>query len=217
MATKPLFTFTHAEALAVLRLFGDAYKAGLRDAEWVNDMARCEEHISATREKGIYGRVTEPRHDSWREWKHRLLLMKDMRLANVRAVDLINRIDKPWRIEGCLLPLAQDFYNQGLKDWNDNPVSRVFNGLEIMRFPHWTRRGLRNRTFRQMWVDMQTFAFERGTDYEGAKSINSLTKRKFETFSLATWRALQEKSEREHILKEDNDGKRRGRPRKETV
>lgn len=216
--TKPQPSiFTHAEALAILRLFGDAYKAGLRDAEWVNDAGRCEEHITSTSEDEIYGRVTEMRFDSWREWKHRLLLMKDARLANVRAVDLINRIDKPWRIEGCLLPLAQDFYNQGLKDWNENPVSRVFNGLDAMRYPRWTRKGLRNRTFQQMWVDMQTFAFERGNLYEGANSAGSLTKRKFETFSTTTWRALQEKSEKEYILKESIDGKRRGRPRKETI
>lgn len=217
MAKSQPFTFTHAESLAILRIFGDAYKAGLRDAEWVNDAGRCEEHITSTSVDRIYGRVTESRNDSWKEWRHRLLLMKDSRLANVRAVDFIHRIDNHWRIEGCLLPLAQDFYNQGLRDWNENPVSRVFNGLDVMRFPRWTRNGLKNRTFKQMWVDMQTFAFERGNLYEGAKGISSLTKRKFEIFSIATWRGLQEKTEREHILNENRDGKHRGRPRKETV
>lgn len=214
MAAKNPFTFTHAEALAILRLFGDAYKAGLRDAEWVNDAGRCNEHIADTKTDGVYGRVVEMRKDTWREWKHRLLLMKDARLANVRAVDLINRIDKHWRIEGCLLPLAQDFYNQGLQDWNDAPVARVFNGLDTMRFPRWTRNGLKNRTFKQMWVDMQTYAFERGNLYEDAISALSLTKRKFETFSTATWRGLTTKAEREHVLKGDGNGKRSGRPRK---
>lgn len=201
MTTKPVFTFTHKEALAILRIFGDAYKSGLRDAEWVNDAGRCTEHISDTNTNGVYGRVIENRKDTWREWKHRLLLMKDARLANVRAVDLINRIDKPYRVEGCLLPLAQDFYNQGLQDWNDSPIARVFTGLGSMRFPRWTRKGLKNRTFKQMWVDMQTFAFERGNLYEDAVSASSLTKRKFETFSTAVWRGLQTKAERNYVLK----------------
>lgn len=198
---KGPFTLIHSEALAIIRLMGDAYKAGLRDAEWVNDAGRCNEHIAATQEQGVYGRVTDAENSDWRRWKHCILLMKDIRLANVRAVDFCARITSQICTEACLLPLVQDFYNQGLKDWNDAPVSRQFTGLAVMRYPRWTRKGLRNRTFKQMWVDMQTFALQRSDQYKGASSHKSLTPRKFERFSLETWRALQRNTEREYILK----------------
>lgn len=194
------FTITHAEALAIIRLMNDAYKAGVRDAEWVNDAGRCSEHIKETQEKGVYGRVTDIDKYEWRRWKHNILLMKDVNFAESRAVEFTSRINNWFCTEGCLLPLAQDFYNQGLQDWNDYPVSRSVLGLESKRYPRWTRKGIKNRHFKQMWVDMQTFAYERSKQYVDVNSANSLTERKFETFMVQVWKALTYKAERKHIL-----------------
>lgn len=195
-----MFRLNHNEAVAVLRLFADAYKTGLMDAEWINDIGRCYEHIKSTSEVGVYGRVTEQRFDSWREWMHRVLLMGDIRYTRVRAVDVVNRIKKKHLIDGCLLPLAQDFYNQGVQDWLDAPVSRSFERLTKCYYPRWTRQGIHKRTMKEMWIDMQRFAFERSKQYEGAEPIRSLTPRKFEIFSLTLWTALNERAEREYLL-----------------
>lgn len=199
-STSSDILFDHKEALGIIRLMGDAYKAGVRDAEWVNDAGRCAEHIAATKEHGVYGRVTDRSTYDWRRWKHTILLLKDDTLANIRAVEITARIKNWCCIEGCLLPLVQDFYNQGLQDWNNNPVSRILIKLQKMRYPRWTRNGAKNRTFSQMWVDLRTFAYERGSLYEGADSALSLTPRKFEIFSVGVWCGLKANAEREYLL-----------------
>lgn len=204
--------FQRKESLAILRLMSDAYRAGVRDAEWVNDAGRCSEHIAVTRDHDVYGRVTDSETYGWRRWKHSIMLLNDDRLAHLPVVELAQRITKWYVVEGCLLPLVQDFYNQGLKDWNDNPISRNVSKVDIIRYPLWTRKGAKNRTFKQMWVDMQSYAYERGKMYEGAESASSLTPRKFETFSIAVWYGLNALAERKHIIKESTG--KVGRPRK---
>lgn len=204
--------FQRKEALAILRLMSDAYRAGVRDAEWVNSAGRCSEHILTTQEHDVYGRITDSETYGWRRWKHSIMLLNDDRLANIPIVELAQRIKKWSCAEGCLLPLVQDFYNQGLKDWNDNPVSRNVSKVDTMRYPLWTRNGAKNRTFKQMWVDMQTYAYERGKRYEGADSKTSLTPRKFEVFSIAVWQGLNAQAERKHIIKESTG--KVGRPSK---
>lgn len=193
--------FDHKEAIAVMRLMGDAYKAGVRDAEWVNDAGRCLEHIASTSQHGVYGRVTDNSTYDWRRWKHNILLFKDDTLANCRMVDVTARIKKWWCIEGCILPLSQDFYNQGLRHWNDYPVSRILEKMQKIRYPIWTKRGAVNRTFSQMWVQLRTFAYDRSQLYEGTDSALSLTPRKFETFSLGLWQGYKMLDEKKHILR----------------
>lgn len=196
-------SYTHSEALAIIRLMSDAYKAGVYDAEWLNDVGICTEHIAETQEKGVYGRVTDKSKSDWRRWKHNILLLKNDKLANVRAVEVTARIKNWFCVDGCLLPLVQDFYNQGLKDWNDNPVSRIFARMDKMTYPRWTRKGARQRSFKQMWVDMQEFAYKRMEQYEDVDSARSLTPRKFETFSISVWAALKDKSERKYLLNDN--------------
>lgn len=189
-----------------MRIMGDAYKAGLRDAEYVNDVGRCTEFITQTQEPHTYGRITDNRFLLWYEWTTRLLGMKDIRQANVRAIEIIRAIElegKKATIRTCVLPLAQDFYNQGLRDWNEIPISRDLSAISEYHYPRWTRNGVKPRTNKQMYIEMQDFALERGKRVYGLPGNNYHTPRKFQRFSLAVWHGLMEKSERNFLLNEE--------------
>lgn len=180
---------------AVYNILNQCYKAGVRDAEYINDEARCKEFIAATRQPHVYGRVIYDNFFDWKRWRVAIITMQDSRIERDGCILLSNKILTPKSYFACLLPLAQCFYNQGLDDWNSNPTLHdfgIFNGRGMCR---WTRKGIEKRSSKSMFVEIQRFAFDISSWSMDSDNKNALQSRQFDWFCREVW--AQSLTERE--------------------
>lgn len=181
-------SITSSDKNAIYAVLNQCYKAGVRDAEYIDDEARCKEFIEATKQPHVYGRVTAPDYFNWKRWKIAIVTMQDREIERDTAITYIGKILTPHNYFACLLPIAQYFYNQGLSDWNSNPTLHNFSKFNGDKQVRWTTKGIEVRTRKNMFVDIQRFAFEIGHIGEASNDKNALKPIHFEWFCRAVWK-----------------------------
>lgn len=190
---------TNADKNAIYNILLQCYKAGVRDAEFVNDAVRCKEFINETRKPHVYGRVTLPSLMDWKKWRYAIITMQDTVIERDGCIALVNKILNPRSYFACLLPLSQYFYNQGLQDWNDYPTIHnfgEFNGNSLVR---WTKKGIVKRSRKNMFVDVQRFAFEIGAIGDASNDKKALTTHHFDWFCREFWTQSLTSYERKNL------------------
>lgn len=181
-------SITVSDKNAIYNILADCYRAGVRDAEYVNDAGRCREFIEATKVPNVYGRVIYDVYWDWRKWRSAIINMRNDLILGEKSIFYVYKIISPHNYYACLLPLAQWFYHQGLNDWNNNPTLHIFDILNSKNV-RWTSRGYVKRTRKMMFAQLQEFAFEIGTIGEAAWKENKKVLRPihFEWFCSNLW------------------------------
>lgn len=121
-----------------------AYRLGVRDAARVDDQGLCNQHIEETRQPGVFGFVTDNYAVGELEWQ--LRLEKEARLTSMfgamhRYFISMGRFGSSFL--SCFLPIAQDFYNRGLTDWNNAPDGCDFPMFLSRSRVWWTEKGVK--------------------------------------------------------------------------
>lgn len=172
---------------AVYQILDQCYKAGVRDAEYINDASRCKEFIEATHKPHVYGRVIYNTFFDWRRWRLAIVTMQEGKVERNACIVVANKILSQSSYFACLLPLAQCFYNQGLEDWNAYPTIHEFSGLNVNALKRWTRKGIVNRPRKEMFVEIQRFSFDIVAWNEASGDPKAFNSRQFDWFCREVW------------------------------
>lgn len=186
-ATKVIDAST---ARALLKMFGDCYHTGVKDAFEVGDELVCEDFAREVRVPGVYGRVIHPYKMNIREWGFHIIGLIRNATAGDVALAFMRRILKK-NFLTCALPLAQEFYIWGLEDYNKAPTSvkPILNdgNRTLIR---WTKNGIKFLSTNEVLMRMQEFCFMRTRIDEESDSKEALKAQRYDWFSRAIWIAL---------------------------
>jgi hypothetical protein len=161
---------TKHEATCILWTFDHFYKLGVFDAQDERDEYLCSEHANKTLVPGTFGRVRDYKPVGGSEWI--LAIAYELRGTHVlqtirRFMDRITRSNFYW----CFLPIVQDFYNKGMKDFYENPRYNEIETFMSQPYLHWGKI-YKKYTRDEMIEDMQSFCFSR-TDSDKENVNNS--------------------------------------------
>lgn len=180
-------------AAGIYSLFNACYKTGVKDAEYVSDKGLCGEFKAIVREPGVYGRVIHNYTMSAREWKLHLLNINPFVTLSKAITEYIILISGRTNFYSCLLPIAQEFYIQGLDDYNNHPAIHDFALFDNSRLERWTRKGIVSRKRREILIDIQKFCFERARIDNDSDSKHAFKGKRYNWFAEAVWAATRGK------------------------
>lgn len=184
-----------------MTLFDVCYKRGVEDARAAHDPYLCEEFIAITNIPGNYGFICKTRLDeiSTDTWDIRQFVNELHYLAQYKQVQsgvraLLNTLfktEKQKTYYRIVLDVSQEFYNQGLKDYNANPYSNDMEEFLQTRRMKWGERKLQKRDISDFYSDICIAIYDRQILHEENKNKHSITRRRFEKFQRAIWGAMQ--------------------------
>lgn len=122
MATQPLIDRTDVSRL--LTLFDRIYKLGVEDGyQHSHDEGLCREHIETTNYPGNFGLIRDGFISDEIDWQ--LTLQREAKVMKIyepiRKMFIRMGAWARSNFYSCILPVAQDFYNMGVKDFLANP------------------------------------------------------------------------------------------------
>lgn len=179
-------------ATQILSLFDYAFKKGVVDAYETGDEFFCLDFINKRESTLTYGYLNYPYDMQWKEWKFAVGRWCEMAhgCRNLFHRHISRMIGSGYA--SALLPLVQDFYIMGIKEWLEysNPLP-----LEIFKTQvkvHWKPIG--DKTMRKMTKDeivglAQEFAYKRG--HRSKELGDSISPSAYELFSSEIWRATR--------------------------
>lgn len=179
-------------ARAILYLFMSCYKAGLKDAENVRDDALCEEFKATVREPGVFGRVINDYTVGQKSWRIDLLYINGNRASSTYAYKLLKYMDTVSSIISCVLPISQEFYIQGLDDFNSYPYIYDFDFIDNNRLIKWTNKGIIKASKKDIIIDIQKYCMDRARIDEVSDSKFAINRRNYDFFATQMWNYLNE-------------------------
>lgn len=178
-------------AIGLIRLFNDCYKTGLRDAESVYDKIMCDELKEEVSEPGVYGFVTKPYRMEQKEWRLHLMLINGTNSRNKNVDNYLSYLTPNSGYFLCVLPIAQDFYVQGLDDFNKNPTLIDLSIIDNNKLIRWTRKGIVDRSMTEIIIQIQDFCFNRKRTAKESESKKSIKSVYYDWFSEEIWANIQ--------------------------
>ncbi len=139
----PLPIINIATTNSLIRLLDFCYKRGVIDAHYIDDEGKCREFINETSQVGKYGFIVYDYYMDWLEWQLRLEFyakLTSFRGALSHYFDRMNRFGTNFL--SCCVPLAQMYYNKGLKDYCDAPIENDIEKFKTINRAIWTGGGL---------------------------------------------------------------------------
>lgn len=127
----------------LISLFDRLYKLGVEDAlQFLHDEGMCREHISVTSTPGKFGLLRDGFISDEIDWQ--LTIQQQAKVMGVYAPirRMLTRMGA-WAKSNyfsCILPLAQDFYNLGIKDALKKPSGDSFDSFSELRRRRWGQR-----------------------------------------------------------------------------
>jgi hypothetical protein len=176
------------EASCILWTFDHFYKLGIRDAQDERDEMFCLEFINKTTVPGMFGLVGDENLLSGSEWI--LAICYQLRGTRVvttmrKLMDRITRDNYYW----CLLPLIQDFYNKGMKDFYAKPK---YDNIEIFMSQPFKRWGSNKKICRDDIIeDAQMFCYSRTKSDEENQNKSSKSASRYNLFQKALYLACK--------------------------
>jgi len=172
-----------AACSALIRLLDTMYRMGVMDAYKVNSDGECADFVEKTKEPGVFGRVIDGHTMDCNEWQLTLIVEARKQSMQGAMYRYFNRM-KIYRQNylSVLLPIAQDFYNKGIQDYNANPnaVSLViFND----RSRTWWSKKLKKVSIFEYIEQIQLFCFERKHSDEESGSKKALKSGYYDIFA----------------------------------
>jgi hypothetical protein len=140
-----LATLTNYQLVCgIVKLFNSAYRLGVNDAYKAYDAGLCEEHIAKTSQTGVFGRVGDEIGSDAIYWQIQLSELARQEGCYRHITKLFIRMGRyTSNYLSVILPVAQDFYNMGLKDYNESPNACEIQAFNANKRLRWTARGLR--------------------------------------------------------------------------
>lgn len=179
-------------ARGIFNILNTCYKAGVKDAEYVNDHDLCETFANEVRVPNVYGRVKDENLMNAVQWRCAIPLINAGCPLPKASIEFLVCIDKYHKLYQCSLPIAQEFYIKGMEDFNKNPTIHNFVLLDNRRMERWTRNGIKQVTIHDMLITLQELCLKRSINdeqYDGNKF--ALRRRLYEKFAMSIWGALQ--------------------------
>lgn len=172
-----------ATCKALIRLFDTMYRIGVIDAYQVNSEGECADFVERTKEPGVFGRVIDGHTMDCNEWQLTLIVEARKRSMQGAMYRYFNRM-KIYRQNylSVLLPIAQDFYNKGLQDYNDNPNAAslaIFNDKKR----RWWSKNLKKVSVFEYIEQVQQFCFARKRSDEESGSKKALKGSYYDIFA----------------------------------
>lgn len=161
MAQAPIINASIAREMIALVDF--CYRKGIEDAYRVEDEGLAREFIEKTSQVGVYGFLREDGATmDWKEWSLRLMSQARMTFWNgamSRYLLLIGgRVNQNHL--GVFIPVAQVFYNKGVRDYIENPHSADYLLFQEKTRVFWTAKGLKNINNRRYIDEIQLCCFD---------------------------------------------------------
>lgn len=147
----------------IITLMAQCYKLGVLDAYKVENESLCADFIEQTQQPNVFGRVIDGYTIGWQEWCLRLTIearRKAMYGAMYRYFNTMGGYGSNYY--SVILPIAQDFYNRGMTDYNNYPdVNDIYEFESKKARFLWTKKGLREAKWRELVEMIQSMAFSR--------------------------------------------------------
>lgn len=161
---------------ALIRLLDRIYRMGVMDAYQVNSEGECADFVERTKEPGVFGRVIDGHTMDCNEWQLTLIMEARKKSMHGAMYRYFNRM-RIYRQNylSVLLPIAQDFYNKGIQDYNASPNAvslAIFND----RSRTWWYSKLKSVSIYEYIEQIQLFCFARkrsDEEYDGKKALKS--------------------------------------------
>lgn len=190
MAKHRISCIEPGTANSIIYLFMSCYKAGLKDAEYVSDQSLCEEFKDTVREPGVFGRVIHDYTMMQREWRISLLYINGERSSSRYERELLQNIQPGKGSLSCVLPISQEFYIQGLDDYNKYPHIHDFTLMDNNKLQAWTRRGIVSLSKNDVIIDIQRFCMDRARIDEERGGKMAIKRYNYDWFACSIWGAL---------------------------
>lgn len=130
---------------SMISLLDYVYKLGVSDARDVEDEGLCRLFIQNHTEPGQYGFITDGYDVEELEWQLRLHVRSRLqRQYGVMQTFFASMRKFKANFLSCFLPVAQCFYNKGIKDYIEAPTDCDFNAFCERSRAWWTRKGIKN-------------------------------------------------------------------------
>lgn len=179
-------------ANGLFSIFNSCYKGGVKDAEYVSDADLCCEFAATVREPGVFGRVIYTHTMTPMEWRCHIPIINPRCVIRRTGIKYLFSLNHYMTFFSCALPVAQEFYLQGVEDYNSHPTIHDFAMFDNNRMQRWTKSGIVPRSRQDMMTDMQNFCFERGRNDEGYKGHKyAMSSQRYGWFAQAVWGAMQ--------------------------
>lgn len=140
--SREIFTpINYYSARGLMRLFDAMYKLGVEDAISIGNESQCEEFCDRMYRAECFGRIINDFEYSWREWKYRLtqVVYEDV-MYRKQCLKFFDCISAYSSYLACVMPIAMDFYMQGLKDYAKYPNSANWVKFKEKGFTLWEKK-----------------------------------------------------------------------------
>lgn len=196
---------TYGLAVGIVDLFDMCYKRGVLDAHQVKDSDMCEEIIRMTDTPGVYGFLHKRRDnvfttETWDErtwcselWQ--LLFEKGVRQKAQLQKFISRRMFKPTVYLKCVMHISQEFYKQGLRDFNAEPHFVMIGTFLKRKFMEWNGTKTSDKYRQDFLCRIQLAANDRALRSEENPNKYKVMRKNFGIFLLALWRGLQNKQD----------------------
>lgn len=196
---------TYGLAVAIIDLFDLCYKRGVLDAHHVNDSDLCEEMIRLTDVPGVYGFLYKHRDNvytvetldaqTWCSELWQLLFEKNLRQKSYLQKFISRRMYRPTVYLKCVMHISQEFYKQGLRDFNAAPRSVMIGTFLKRKFMEWKGTKTSDKYREDFLCRVQLAANDRALRSEENPNKYRVNRKNFGIFLLALWRGLQRKED----------------------
>ncbi len=177
-------------ALALIGIFMQCYKAGLKDADFVRDSLMCTDFKRSVRVPGVFGRVNGSWDMNQREWRITLLHINSNGYGGKFEVELLQNLIPMRSYLSCALTVAQEFYIKGLDDYNDYPHIHEFSLIDNKRLLQWTRQGLKSINRINMIEEIQRVCMLRARIDDENKTKFSIRRYYYDWFASEIWASV---------------------------
>lgn len=179
---------------SLIHLLQRVYKQGILDAIDSNDLFKCKEFVEEMRQTSTFGFLNTPKMD-WREWRFHLIRLGMDTPFGPSCTQYLSLAMQYTGYPAVILPIAMDFYIEGIKDFCSYPNAAALVEFEKKKFPKWgkPKRMRRARTLIDIVLEAQAYCFERANmdkHPNGGTKHNGLTRSAYLNFSNDIWRNM---------------------------
>lgn len=189
-----------SDAISIISILNGAYKAGVIDAEDVDDECMYDGFADEVSVSGVYGRINRFERLDVQQWRISLLDMNRDNGKNAINILLCSVIGKKYI--DCLYPLTMEFYLMGIKDYNENPTIHDFSLFNNRKLEKWTKNGIKSVSKNEMLIDLQVACLNRSIHDANCKNKYSFPRKKYETFIQKIWYAFNSNDFSEVFIEE---------------
>lgn len=200
MAQSPVIN--RSVVFGMFSLVDFCYRKGVEHAYRIDDEGLAREFLGKTSQIGVYGFLREDGATmDWKEWSLRLMSQARMTSWNgamSRYFLLVGgRANQNYL--GAFIPVAQVFYNKGVRDYIENPHSADYLLFQGKTRVFWTPKGLKKVNNRRYIDEIQLCCFDlkrrdkivwEAETATNARRMGALTASQYDSFIRAVGLAL---------------------------